>query len=474
MILSARSSYFQAKLKQSPSTRSWTLPTSIPPPAFDVAAKFLYLGELPKDLDGGPGTGHTEEKVLHGLDKVTKHLEIQSLWDDILESGDRRMARQRRTDELARGRDQLEEWFKANVLKHQIHVPTSRAKDVKWDRDNGVFADVLLRADCPGEGEDERPSEGEEGERKSFLLSNGIPIGPSTQNPDPVHRHDTQQSVLFPVHRAMLLRSDYFLTMFSSGFREAQESAFLHVIHVDCTPDVLEVVLSFLYCEKADFGLDIAIEVLFAAEMLLIDKLKTRAATLISTLGNGAMSQVPTKTRHDPGQDEPLDVYEVVRAGWLLRIPRLEEFGARYFAYRLEDHIDDEDFAELIRDSASRIQKRQETDSIELLDDIRFYLSERFRLRFEDTHLEEMMDETSELPHDHTHEDERSLATTPHVGALEMTNDSRPGAPVDDPGGAFHTLDGEIAGDEFARDALHYQTLLGKIDMLLEKLKLDA
>lgn len=40
--------------------------------------------------------------------------------------------------------------------------------------------------------------------------------------------------------------------------------------------------------------------------------------------------------------------------------------------------------------------------------------------------------------------------------------------------GQIKTLDGDIATDEFAADAINYQVLLGKIDTLLEKLKLDA
>ncbi len=40
--------------------------------------------------------------------------------------------------------------------------------------------------------------------------------------------------------------------------------------------------------------------------------------------------------------------------------------------------------------------------------------------------------------------------------------------------GEIRTLDGEIAGDEFAADAINYQVLLQKIDTLLDKLKLDA
>lgn len=40
--------------------------------------------------------------------------------------------------------------------------------------------------------------------------------------------------------------------------------------------------------------------------------------------------------------------------------------------------------------------------------------------------------------------------------------------------GEVGTLDGEITGDEFAGDAVNYQILLGKIDALLDRLKLDA
>ena len=40
--------------------------------------------------------------------------------------------------------------------------------------------------------------------------------------------------------------------------------------------------------------------------------------------------------------------------------------------------------------------------------------------------------------------------------------------------GEIRTLDGDIAGDEFAADAINYQVLLGKIDALLERMKLDA
>ncbi|KAL9103456.1 MAG: hypothetical protein Q9187_009004, partial [Circinaria calcarea] len=122
---------------------------------------------------------------------------------------------------------------------------------------------------------------------------------------------------------------------------------------------------------------------------------------------------------------------------------------------------------------------RQETDSIELLDDIRYYLSERFRLRFEDTGIEEMIDENEQGGtdtngvHDHAASIENEAANSPSATA---TATAAP-APIADAHlltGAVRTLDGEIAGDEFASDAVNYQLLLGKIDALLERLRLDA
>jgi hypothetical protein len=303
-------------------------------------------------------------------------LEIRSLWDGILEGGDRRLARQHRTDEVEKGRNQVEAWFTDNVLRHKVIIDTVKADDVKWDRNIGIFADVLLRADESEDALDsEEICEGIEQPAIRDMLGplNGIPVGPISHISRSSSRNRrSRKSALFPVHRAMLLRSEFFLTMFSSGFREAQNTDHLQIIPIDCSPDVLEVVLKYLYTEKTDCPLDLAIDVLFAADLLLIEKLKQKAAVVISTLGNGSMSQIPARLDDcevsEPEQPE-LDIYDVVRAGWLTRVPRLEEFGARYFAYRLESYIDEAEFSNLVRESAARIKARQETDTIELLDE---------------------------------------------------------------------------------------------------------
>jgi len=494
IILSARSPYFRKKLTATPDITSWKLPPTIPPQAFGIAIKYLYLGELPIDVGGGQGTGYSEDDILEGIDKISRQLEVRSLWEGVLEGGDRRLARQRRTEEVEKGRSQIETWFRDNVLKHKIIVDMDKANDIKWDRDNGIFADVLLRADEPEEGlgSGDLANGSKVPVLKTLGPLNEIPVGPTPQPSRSSSRtKGTRKCTLFPVHRAILTRAEFFLTMFSSAFREAQNTDHLHIIPIACSPQILEIVLVFLYTEKADFPLNTAVDVVFAADLLLIDRLKLKAAVVISTLGNGAMSQIPA-ARHSSDrplpEDEEIDIYDVVRAGWLTRVPRLEEFGARYFAYRLEDYIDEEDFADLIRESAAKIKGRQETDSIELLDDIRYYLSERFRLRFEDVGLEEMIEEEIELANGQTFTENGLVTTDSKIAQGEgldtltindqiaPTANSDAFASIEDKmrDGAIRTLDGEVAGDEFAGDAVNYQILLGKIDFLLDRLKLDA
>uniref|UniRef100_A0A093V2P1 BTB/POZ domain-containing protein 3 n=1 Tax=Talaromyces marneffei PM1 TaxID=1077442 RepID=A0A093V2P1_TALMA len=488
-ILSARSPYFQKKLAAAPDSTSWKLPSTLPPAAFAAAIRYIYLGDSPRELRAGPGTGFTESEVVAGVDRIGRHLEIPNLLDIVLESGDRRLAPQRRTDELARGRDQFESWFENNIIRHKVVVETAKANDVKWDRSNGIFADVLLRADeLPGEAKSTVQAQES---RTSF-----IPVGPRGGSSADQNNHAApkQMSVLYPVHRAMLLRSEFFNAMFSSAFKEAQVTEHLNIISVDCSPEVLEIVLRFFYTEKADFPLDIAVDVLFAADLLFIEKLKTKAAVLISSLGSANMSQAQaSKTRpvrqngqktDDKVDEDGIDIYEIIRAGWLTRVQRLEEFGARYLAYRLEEHVDTEEFAELIQESAGRIQKRQETDSIELLDDIRFYLSERFRLRFDDAGLAEMIEENEPknwFPPE-TQQTGDQAAVTEDMANLNIPSEqAKPEEvlpadlnPTADHVAIIRTLDGAIVEDEFDQDAMNYEILLDKLDRLLERLNLDA
>jgi ankyrin repeat/BTB/POZ domain-containing protein 1 len=482
-LLAARSPYFATKLASAPNTASWKLPPTIPAESLGVALQYLYLAEVSLRRVTRGMSDQEELVVLDGIDKISRQLEIPQLFESISEFSDRRLLRQKRTEELDRGRDQLESWFDHNVVKNKVVVDIDKVEAVRWDRENSIFADILLRADDAEEDESYGsqsknslgPSESSTPPtRNTRGPLNGIPVG-SFRSRSPSRHRQPHECTLYPAHRAMLLRSEYFQTMFSSNFREAQSTPHLQVITVDCSPIVLETVLRFLYTERADFGLDVAIDVLFAADLLFIEKLKQRAALIISTLGNGSTSAVESENpRGETDPDEAIDIYEILRAGWDTRVQRLEEFAARYIAYRLERYIDEPEFADLVKESAKRVKGRQATDTVEIVDDIRHYLSERFRLRFEDSGLEEMMEANAqqhgrdlvEAMDDLGIADDKAQVSDEDVFATDIEAQIA--------AGAVRTLDGEIAGDEFAQDAINYQILLGKIDRLLENLDLDA
>ncbi|KAI1959081.1 hypothetical protein LOZ58_004789 [Ophidiomyces ophidiicola] len=504
-ILSARSPYFRKKLLNFPNVSTSQLPITLPPQAFSAGIRYLYFGDTPRELRSGPGTGFSESEVLAGIDKIATQLGLHTLMDTITDSGDRRLARQRRVDESAKGRDDMEIWFQENVLKHKIVTDTDSIDRVKWSRDNMVFADVLLQADEDATDAVEQTEISHDGSTLGR-----IPIGPKLQ---------ARKSVLYPVHRAMLLRSEFFLAMFSSGFREAQMSEHLQVISVDCAPDVLEIVLTFLYTEKANFPLNVAIDVLYAADLLMIERLKNKAALIISSLGSGnTKSQESNLLNGAPAADqlsadmvyglalseaeedeEPVDIYEIMRAGWFTRVQRLEEFAARYLANRLEKHIDRPEFEQLVLESAARIEKRHKTDTIELIDDIRYYLDDRFRMRFEEDCSFDEMEENSEKVVAELRE-----AITEPTSSSNSSNTDTPSSSSSD-SRAAGTLNPEnicdfkvelsghapkeslfspqtrslskqppVSSSTFSRDAANYQLLQRKLDILLEKLNLDA
>ncbi|KAI1349973.1 BTB/POZ domain-containing protein [Xylaria sp. FL0043] len=468
-ILSARSPYFMKKLRDAPHTSNWGLAQSNPVEAFQVVLRYLYLADIPRDVVDAR-SDHTEEEVLTSIDKICKRLEIPELWEAILAGHDRRLVRQRHQDEVNRAQRQVQDFFNRRVIGNKVTIDTRKVSEIKWPHGNSIFADCLLRADEVEENEEEVQG------------PSTIPIGAGIQTTPQNGTAKRRKSVLYPVHKTMLIRSPYFATMFSSPFMEGQETEHLHIIKVDCLPDVLEIILKYLYTEQVECPLELALDLLYASDMLLLESLKSKAAALINSLGSGNTNLLTDRTHggaNEAGVEvEPINVYDVIHAAWDLRVQRLEEFAARYLAYRLEDYIDEEEFAELIQESAARVKNREETDTIELLDDIRYYLGNRFRLRFEDIDLDEMMDASGDE------------ALPSQLQALSVTNDLS--GPLDSKedipavtgetlaanqtanGDGVRTLDGELAEDEFASDAINYRVLLQKIDIMLEKLKLDA
>lgn len=463
LVLASRTPYFARELAARPAASTWDLAPDISPGAFRVALRYVYAGDLPRDL-APPGSGLDEDEVLAGLRRIGQQLEMEQLQEAIAVGDDRKLARQRHDAEVARAISQFGEFFTRNILGGKMVVEPNRVDEVKWDHDNPIFADILLRAGEATKEEEDTMMDWEHDE-DGANGNNGNGNGA-------VAREDP--AVLYPAHKAMLLRSGYFRRMFSNDFVEAQKSAHLRVVTVDCTPEVLEVVLRFLYTEDTSrITLDHALDVLYAADMLFLDALKAKAALAISTLG----SAPPTVTANG-SLLEPVNIYDVIHAGWDLRVRRLEEFAAKYLADRLEHYVEDDEFADLIAESARRLKKREKTDSIELLDDIRSYLDERFRRRFQDLGLGAGIGLV-------VNDDARiaSMAAADAAagdtagGAALLAQGQQPKADVaEDPHRSQKEAlkKAEDEKDAFAADELNYKILQDKIEIMLGKLKLDA
>ena len=123
-------------------------------------------------------------------------------------------------------------------------------------------------------------------------------------------------TTLYYAHLAILTRSEYFLTMFTSPFSESrtlfEQQETLPLLQLAIDADVAPIILSFLYTDRVEIPRDIALEVLYAADFLLLPRLKSLAAIALE---------------NDVDPDNEItreDMYEILRAAWATNTQRLE------------------------------------------------------------------------------------------------------------------------------------------------------
>jgi hypothetical protein len=123
---------------------------------------------------------------------------------------------------------------------------------------------------------------------------------------------------IYYAHLAILTRSEYFLTMFTSPFSESrtlfEESSLLPLLELAIDAEIAPIVLSFLYTDRAEIPRDIALDVLYAADFLLLPRLKSLAA--IALENENDLDPLNQFTRED--------MYEILRAAWSTNTQRLE------------------------------------------------------------------------------------------------------------------------------------------------------
>ncbi|KAL6950902.1 hypothetical protein ACO0QE_000184 [Hanseniaspora vineae] len=174
---------------------------------------------------------------------------------------------------------------------------------------------------------------------------------------------------LYPAHKAILIRSDYLKTMFCSTFLESGKK-FPILEFPGSKAAVVEMILKYLYYDDIEVPVDDAVDILLAADALLLDRLKTIAAIAITT----------NETRFL----EKYSIFQILDVAWETQVERLEHFVAKVLAYNLDRYANDESLHRAIRQSATRIEERQATDTIELVDDINYYLLEKHHLLYTD------------------------------------------------------------------------------------------
>ncbi|EDV27386.1 uncharacterized protein TRIADDRAFT_20762 [Trichoplax adhaerens] len=157
-------------------------------------------------------------------------------------------------------------------------------------------------------------------------------------------------------------RSDYFKALLLGNFAESIVSNCSEEIPVinlnDCTPDIFSIVMVFIYAGDVKIPCDLTQEILYAADKYLIPGLKRHCCKVI-------IQNLQT--------DNVIQLLETAR---LLTMPKLELECTRFISKHLLEMVERDDFAKIIIDDATSIIQRQETDSIPIIDEVRYHLGE--------------------------------------------------------------------------------------------------
>lgn len=196
----------------------------------------------------------------------------------------------------------------------------------------------------------------------------------------------------YPCHLAILKRSNYFRIMFdlplteSSTYKQSKNcqdfglpEEFPVVSFPSCEFEVAEILLRYLYYDASDIPWEYAIDILLIADHLLEDRMKSMAAV--------AITQSKEILRR-------YSIFEILYIAWETRMERLEHHVAKVVATDIKNYGKDPELKRAIMLSSKRISIREETDSIEFVDDIRYYLLEKYA--FEPDDIEFLCNEDDE------------------------------------------------------------------------------
>lgn len=253
---------------------------------------------------------------------------------------------------------------------------------------------------CSGEFDENDENTGFEDLEKFLSQEQKLELIHSPTTPDiiaAVYDDDTDSIFYYPVHQSILARSPYLETMLGSEMFTANyetkpvknsviDRKNLEAVHIPVVnfsfgagnAKIAETILEFLYTCKADILPHIAADSIFIAEEIFLDKLKTLASSVIAN----KLNSMSFEEVQQCASIFKYSVYDLIRVSWVTKSEKLEQRATEVIATMLDDFLHDEqereELKKIIIESSKRITVREETDSIEFVDDLRYYLTKKF------------------------------------------------------------------------------------------------
>ncbi|ODV82104.1 uncharacterized protein CANTADRAFT_44730 [Suhomyces tanzawaensis NRRL Y-17324] len=386
-LLAARSPYFREKLQGPWKYKSVVKMPSISDPAvFKIIVDYIYLRSDTLPID----QALTQDE----LAKFAKKLKLEDLAEGIerIKNVVYKKQKAKIKHDLAhkfveKARQDLETFLKDSIFKNLVSSELNLTEEVEF--------------------EDIQTSEYLTDEQKHQLIESG-------SLPDIILScidSESERVVFFPVNKSIVSRSEYFDTMFKSDifsssqvdipvYKDFLETANTDIIDrpallpphipvIQLSTSISSVVvshmlLSYLYHDDIhEITLSSTIELLFAADELFMDRLKTICAVNITSNFNKFTIDEFQKIQDSVGYN----AYDLIRISWQTRCDKLEQHITKMIAHGLGfiygEEKERKELLLLINESAARITERQDTDTIELIDDIRYYLSKKYSVKDE-------------------------------------------------------------------------------------------
>ncbi|XP_077368962.1 ankyrin repeat and BTB/POZ domain-containing protein 1 isoform X4 [Festucalex cinctus] len=166
----------------------------------------------------------------------------------------------------------------------------------------------------------------------------------------------------FLCHKAFFCgRSDYFKALLEDHFSEgeqlqSQPSTPAITLH-NISHQIFIHVMYYIYSDDTQLTRENVFDILCVADMYLLPGLKRLCG---KTLAKNIC------------EDNVLCMWKTAK---LFRLSRLEDQCIEFMAKIIERLVEKEEFAEMVKEDAASLEKRHETDSVPLIDDIRFHIA---------------------------------------------------------------------------------------------------